>query len=146
MSTPVLNGRTIGLAHYSTRAVLESTLTGLGLTFHQQLALNGIGGEPGGSIERGVLIGRLADALKVAEAVAAATVDEVLAVGWADESGAPAVLALTEEGRVLHARISESVRDIVERVYGGLPADELAVAARVLTAVTERANAILAGA
>ncbi|MCG6497132.1 hypothetical protein [Kitasatospora sp. A2-31] len=147
-SVTVLNGRTIGLAHYATRAVAETVFESLGLTFHQEVAINGLGDRPGGGATRDDLITRLTTGLKIDDAAAAAVIEQLLDAGLATASGGdggdPAVLALTDTGRELHGRIQDGVKRIVARIYGDLPAEDLAVAARVLTVVTERANAILA--
>ncbi|WP_395295515.1 hypothetical protein ACF9IK_19805 [Kitasatospora hibisci] len=146
-SVAVLNGRTIGLAHYATRAVAETVFESLGLTFHQEVAINGLGEQPEGVATRDHLITRLTAGLKIDDAAAAAVIEQLLDAGLATASGGdgdPAVLALTDAGRELHGRIQDGVKRIVAQIYGDLPAEDLAVAARVLTVVTERANAILA--
>ncbi len=51
--------------------------------------------------------------------------------------------ALTPAGRARHAEISAGLAGITARLYGDLPADDLAVAGRVLTLVTARAQAEL---
>jgi len=51
---------------------------------------------------------------------------------------------VTDAGRQLHARIRSVVVEITDRMWGDLPAEDLAAAGRVLTIVLERANAELA--
>lgn len=53
---------------------------------------------------------------------------------------------LTDAGRARQRRIAEISAGIAGRVYADIPAADLAVTARVLTLVTERANAELAAA
>ncbi|WP_026414485.1 MarR family winged helix-turn-helix transcriptional regulator [Actinomadura oligospora] len=136
-TAPALNGQVIGRAHYATRAVLERRLEGLGLTFQQGLVLNALAA---GDKDRDQVIDLLASSLKIARTDAEAVVDSVLEAGLVDPSGG----ALTEAGRSVQAEIGAETVKIVSRLYAGLPADELAVAARVLTTLTERANAELA--
>jgi hypothetical protein len=41
----------------------------------------------------------------------------------------------------LHSRIGAAITQITQRLWGDLPADNLATAGRVLAIITERANA-----
>jgi hypothetical protein len=50
---------------------------------------------------------------------------------------------LTEAGRARHAEISADTAELTGRLYGGIEADDLAVAGRVLAEVTARAQAEL---
>ncbi|MET7616803.1 MarR family winged helix-turn-helix transcriptional regulator [Streptomyces sp. NPDC005408] len=147
MSTaPTLNGQVIGQAHYATRAVLESLLAPDGITFHQVLALNATA-DVGGGIERDALVGRMTGGLKIDESAVLATIASLAAAGLLEDlPGDVARVALTEEGRALHGRIRTGTAAITERLYGDLPAEDLATAGRVLTLVTARANAELADA
>jgi hypothetical protein len=52
---------------------------------------------------------------------------------------------LTDSGQLLHSQIRAAVIPITERMWGDLPAEDLATAGRVLSTVLERANAELAG-
>ncbi|MGO4749592.1 MarR family transcriptional regulator, partial [Streptomyces sp. 2MCAF27] len=53
---------------------------------------------------------------------------------------------LTAAGRELHESTSAETAEISARLYAGIPAEDLAVAGRVLALVTERANAELVSA
>jgi DNA-binding MarR family transcriptional regulator len=143
-ATPPVNGQVIGMAHYATRAVLETLLARTGTTFHQSVTLNAVSGE-GGTVERGWLVGRLTGSLKIKESTARETVDELAALKLLEESDSGQV-SLTDSGRELSDRIQPGVREITARLYAGIPAEDLATAGRVLALVTERANAELAGA
>ena len=44
----------------------------------------------------------------------------------------------------LHSRIRTAITEITQRLWGDLPAEDLATAGRVLAIITERANAELA--
>ncbi|MEU8675311.1 hypothetical protein [Streptomyces sp. NPDC048560] len=143
-STPTVNGQIIGQAHYATRAVLERLLAESGTTFHQCVALNATAGE-GGTTGRTALAARMTDTLKIDRASAEAVLAELTGAGLLEEApGDGTRLALTESGRERQAGIRSGTAAITERLYTGLPAEELAAAGRVLTALTARANAVLA--
>jgi hypothetical protein len=57
--------------------------------------------------------------------------------GWCAGHADPA-------GSARFSEIRDGIAQITGRLYGGFPAADLAVAHRVLAAVTERANAVLA--
>jgi hypothetical protein len=52
----------------------------------------------------------------------------------------------TDAGQQLHGQIRTAVTQITQRLWGDLPAEDLATAGRVLSTVLTRANAELAGA
>ncbi|MFD4552485.1 MarR family transcriptional regulator [Streptomyces sp. NPDC058466] len=143
-TTPPVNGQVIGLAHYASRAALESVLARTGTTFHQSVALRAVH-DNGGTVERDRLVGRLTGALKIEEAVARETVDEMTALKLLVEP-TPEQVALTDDSRELFESIRDAGNEIAARLYAGIPAEDLATAGRVLTLVTERANAVLANA
>lgn len=70
-------------------------------------------------------------------------VDELLAANLLAPQG-PSQLRITDAGRALLDRTSAETAPITARIYAGIPAEELAIAGRVLTLITERANAELA--
>lgn len=55
-------------------------------------------------------------------------------------------LRLTDAGRELYESTTAETAEISARLYAGIPAEDLVIAGRVLTLVTERANAESAGA
>lgn len=129
-----LNGQVLGRAHYAARAVLERELARMDLTFQQSLALNAIaGGED--------VIALLTGTLKVDEAAVLGVIAELVDAGLVTEMPRP---LLTDAGRAARSRIDEAAGGITARLYGDIPSADLAVAARVLTLVTQRANAELA--
>lgn len=129
MTTP-LNGQIIGQAERTTRALLERLLAGNGTSFDQWVALT--------SAADGT-VSTLADSLRIAPAEAQRIIDGLAAAGLLTESG-----TLTPSGRERRGQISAGIAGITQRLYGDLPADDLIVAGRVLTLVTERARAELA--
>ena len=160
MSTPTLTGQIIGQAHYATRALLERAAAPLGVSFGQVLALNVL---TAGAVERDRLVQRITGTLKVDASVVQEIIAGLLDAGLAHSAalvsgasvggdvspvsgasvGGPEI-RLTDTGRAVQGRIAEAVGDITTRLYGDIPADEAATVARVLTLVTQRANAELA--
>jgi hypothetical protein len=53
-------------------------------------------------------------------------------------------VTVTDAGKQLHGRIRGVVGEITGRLWGDLPAEDLAAAGRILTTVLERASAELA--
>ena len=147
MSTaPTLNGQVIGQAHYATRALLETVLAPTGTTFNQSVALNAVAGG-GEVVEHGALVARMTGTLKIDESAVLATIGELAESKLLETlPGDTSRLRLTEAGRTLNGRIRAAVAEITERLYGGLPAEDLQTAGRLLTLVTARANAALADA
>ncbi|MER5386978.1 MarR family transcriptional regulator [Streptomyces sp. NPDC002688] len=143
-SPPPVNGQVIGLAHYASRAALERVLARSGTTFEQSVALRAVS-DNGGTVERDRLVGRLTGALKIEEPAARRTVDAMTALKLLEEPTAGQV-SLTDDGRELFESIRTAGNEIAARLYAGIPAEDLATAGRVLTLVTERADAELAGA
>jgi hypothetical protein len=132
MTTP-LNGQIIGQAERTTRAVLDRLLARTGTGFDQWVALSlaattGVTGVTG-----------LADALRIDPVAAEEIIGGLRDAGLLTSSG-----ALTPAGQERHDQIRAGITGITERLYGDLPADELAVAGRILTTITDRARAELA--
>jgi DNA-binding MarR family transcriptional regulator len=101
----------------------------------------------GGAVDRDQLVGRVAGALKVSETQAQARIAELAdahLVQLSDDERAR--VTLTDAGSQLHHRISDAATEVTQRLWGDLPAEDLATAGRVLSAVAARADAELAGA
>ncbi|GLW07024.1 hypothetical protein Misp01_21540 [Microtetraspora sp. NBRC 13810] len=132
-----LNPQILGRAENAHRALLDRTLTGTGLSYHQWVALKitAAGGAGDG------LAGKVANALKTGEPAARQAIAGLVAAGLLAEDG-PA--ALTPAGRDLHDRLTAAIDETVTRLYSDVPAGDLAVAGRVLTLITARADAELA--
>jgi DNA-binding MarR family transcriptional regulator len=142
--TQTLTGQDIGQAHYATRAVLERVLIAVGIDFNQSVILNVLVRNGSPMAEDEVLAG-VVHGLKITEDDARAVLSGVLARGLVTRTPADeARLELTATGAGLSRQVTEAVAGITERLYGGLPAGELAVAHRLLATVTARANAELA--
>jgi hypothetical protein len=146
-TTPTLNGQVLGQAERATRAVLDRMLERHGLGFHEWVAVNRTATTEGGTIHKGALVGQLGQGLKIDEAAARAAVDSAVAAGVLAEDGDNGdgdTIGLTDAGRTEYERITGAIAHVTARLYGDLPAEDLATAGRVLTIVTERANALLA--
>jgi len=139
---PAITGQAIGQAQIATRAVLDELLAQQQTTFHQWVVLN-VTGLAGGAITQEQLVKQLTTGLRISESVVLATWDELLDLGLAN--AAADRLELTDGGRERFETIRAGIAAIIDRLYGDIPPDELEVAGRVLTLVTERANAALAG-
>jgi DNA-binding MarR family transcriptional regulator len=140
-TAPRVNGRVIGLAHYAGRAVLESVLTRYGLGFQQQITLRLVA-VADGPVGHDRLVGEVVAALKTDETAVRVVVDELIAAKLLEAETSD--VRITDAGRELYDRITAETGAISARIYAGIPAEDLATTGRVLTLVTERANAELA--
>jgi DNA-binding MarR family transcriptional regulator len=145
MSTsPTFGTPVIGQTEKALNAILNRQLAGTGLTEPQWVTLT-LTIMSGGTIDHDQLTDRVAGVLKVSDADAQARIAELAAARLleaTDGEGSP--VKVTDAGQQLHARIRTTVTEITERLWGDLPADELATAGRVLDTVLARANTELA--
>ncbi|MEU6705674.1 MarR family transcriptional regulator [Streptomyces wuyuanensis] len=138
---PVADARALGLAHYAARGVLEHVLARHGITFQQQIALRAAvtADAPRTPDE---LVAQVRASLKADPADIRTTLDELLAGHLLVTDGTR--LRPTDAGRELLAAVGAETAPVSARIWGGIPAEDLAAAGRVLSLVTERANAELA--
>ncbi|MET7686924.1 MarR family winged helix-turn-helix transcriptional regulator [Streptomyces sp. NPDC005483] len=139
---PVLNPRVIALAHYAARALLENVLARHGATFQQSVTLR-LAAVAEGPVERDRIVGDLVGALKIDEKEAHSVVDELISAGLLTRHESSQV-RITAAGRALFETTSAETAPLTARVYAGIPAEDLAVAGRVLSLITERADDELA--
>ncbi|MFD5594123.1 MarR family transcriptional regulator [Streptomyces griseorubiginosus] len=139
---PLLNPRVIALAHYAARGILEHVLARHGLTFQQSVTLR-LAAVAEGPVERQHLVDGVVGSLKIGTAEAQATVEELITAG-ALAARQPPQVRITDAGRQLYETTSAETAPLSARVYDGIPEEELAVAGRVLSLITERANRELA--
>ncbi|WP_432589401.1 MarR family transcriptional regulator [Streptomyces sp. HD1123-B1] len=140
-TAPVADARALGLAHYAARGVLERVLARYGTTFQQQVALRAaVTADTPPTPEQ--LIAQVQGFLKADPAEIRATLDELLARDLLVADGAH--LRPTEAGRELIATLGAATAPLSARIWGGIPAEDLAAAGRVLALVTARADAELA--
>jgi len=138
---PTLTGQDIGAAARATGALLDRVLSPRGVDFQTSVVLNVLSAN-GSSLDRDQVVDRVVFGLKVDPTSVSATLAEMLHSGLLSEVDGS--VSLTPAGTNMFGEIREGIGAIARRIYGGLPADDLAVAHRVLVAVTERANAELA--
>ena len=145
-TAPAVNGRVIALAHFAPRALLEGLLDRHGVTVHQNVTLRALM-DTGESVGHDELVGSVAGALKTDESVGRGAIEELTAAKLLETDPAdPSRLRITHTGRKLYETISAETAEISARLYAGIPPEDLAVAGRVLTLITQRANAELADA
>jgi DNA-binding MarR family transcriptional regulator len=141
---PEFGTQLIGQTEKTLNAILGRLLAGTGLTEPQWVTLT-VAVMSGGSVPPDELASRVAGALKVSDGEAQTRIDELAVAQLLQRppaDGSP--VTVTDAGRDLHAGIRASVAEITQRLWGDLPADDLATAARVLGIVLGRANAELA--
>jgi O-acetyl-ADP-ribose deacetylase (regulator of RNase III) len=145
MSTdPTLTPRIIGQAEKTLNAILFRLLAGPGLTEAQWITLT-LTAEGGGSIGRGQLAAQVAHGLKVSEAQAREHLASLVAARLVTDPGDDAEpVRFTAAGTEVFGQIRGAVTEIIQRLWRDLPAEDLAVAGRVLSTLTERADAELA--
>jgi len=145
---PALNGQDIGQAEHATRAVLDRLLARTGIQFHSWVIINQLAAS-GGALGEDELTGRITHGLKIGEDAAHAAAAELAWQGLISRepaAGGGTQVALTPAGTARFEQIQGGIGQVAQRLYGGLPESDLAIAHRVLATVTERANAELAGA
>ena len=138
-SYPPLNTQVIGQAESALGALLEPLLADAGITFQQWLVLT-VTTASGGRADRGQLVARIAGARKIDPTEVESAIAELTAAGLATAAGP---LALTDSGQDMYQRIRGAIDELNAELFA-FPPEDLAAAGRVLTIVTERANAVLA--
>lgn len=145
MSTsPSLNPQVLGRAENAHRALLTRILAGTDATYEQWIALT-LASVGGVAVDRDQLVARLAGALKSDDAYARDVIEQLISADRVrpvpdDESR----IDPTAAGAELFRRVRAEIDATIERLYGDVPAEDLATAGRVLTAVTGRIDDELA--
>jgi DNA-binding MarR family transcriptional regulator len=141
MSTTITtaDARSLALAHYAARGVLEQVLARQGMTFQEQITLRAAAVD---TLTPAELIAEVHGSLKADPASIEVTVDELVSKGLLAETDG--TLHPTDAGRAVLAAAAAEVAPFSARIWEGIPAEDLAAAGRVLALVTERANAELA--
>ena len=143
MSTyPTLSPRVIGQAEKTLNAILGRQLAGTGLTEPRWVILT-LAVTSGGTAGREAFTRIVSDALKISETEARAHIADMVAAQQLQVAGEPPAVTATGAARQLHSRIGTATADIVQRLWGDLPAEDLATTGRVLAIITDRANARL---
>jgi hypothetical protein len=140
---PTFSPRVIGQAEKTLNAILARQLAGTGLTEPQWVILT-LAVTSGGTAGHEQFTRMVADALKISETEARARIGDMVTAQQLQITGeAPAVTA-AGPARQLHSRIRTAIAGITQRLWGDLPAEDLATAGRVLAIITDRADAELA--
>ncbi|MEU8760751.1 MarR family transcriptional regulator [Streptomyces sp. NPDC048659] len=143
-TAPTTDGRVIALAHHAARAVLENVLTRHGLTFQQSVTLRAVT-LAGGSTTPDALVADVINSLKTEESAVREVVNALVTAALLEPTPAdPARLRLSATGQALFDTTTKETAEVSARLYADIPAEDLAAAGRVLTLLTERANAELA--
>lgn len=138
-STP-FGTQAIGQTEKALDAILRRQLSGTPLSEPGWVILT-LALRDDGRLDAAAFTTHMADMLHVAPPRAEAEIAGLRAAGLLDAE--PAV-TVTEAGRALHARIRTATEAITARLWGDLPAEDLATAGRVLAIVHERASRELA--
>ena len=153
-SYPPLNTQVIGQTESALGALLEPLLADAGITFQQWLVLT-VTAASGGRTDRGQLVARIAGARKIDPTEVESAITELTAAGLAtaelttaeltaaELATATGPLALTDSGRDMYQRIRGAIDELNAELFA-FPPEDLATAGRILSIVTERANAVLA--
>ena len=134
----------IGQTEKALNAILDQQLAGTGVTEAQWVTLT-IAVMSGGTMAPDQLVSHVAGALQISNAEARARIEELAVTQLLEppkDDSSP--VGVTDAGSHLHGRIRSGVAEITQRLWGDLPPDDLAAAARVLSTVLHRANDELA--
>jgi len=140
---PTFSPRVIGQAEKTLNAILGQQLAGTGLTEPQWVILT-LAVTSGPAAGREAFTHLAAGALKISETQARALIGDLVAAQQLQITGEPPAVTVTGPARRLHSQIRAAVAGITQRLWGDLPAEDLATAGRVLAIITDRANAELA--
>lgn len=132
----------LGQAETALRAVLDRLLGEAGATFYQWVTLSMVA-RAGSPVPQNQLVRRVSDAIKVSEPVVETSLRELTTAGLVGSVGTPASVALTPAGDARFQQLRRRIDTVTARLYGDLPPNDMELARRVLTIVTQRANAEL---
>jgi DNA-binding MarR family transcriptional regulator len=137
---PPLSTQVIGQAESALGALSEPLLASTGIAFQQWLVLT-VTAASGGSLGRSQLVARIADARKIDGALVDAAIDELAASGLVTADG---IVTLTTAGQDMYQRVRGALESVTSQLFD-FPPEDLQTAGRVVSIVTARANALLAG-
>ncbi|TXS55056.1 hypothetical protein [Streptomyces sp. t39] len=143
-TAPLLNSQILGRAHYAARALLDRELARSGHSFLHSIVLGALAAE-GGEAGRDTVTEYTVRTVKVPPADARRALTELVDGGYVRALGEDSgPVGLTREGEALRSRLAAFSAEAAPQVYGDIPAEDLAVAGRVLLQVMERAEALYA--
>jgi DNA-binding MarR family transcriptional regulator len=136
-----LNPQIVGRAENAHKPALARILSRTGMTYAQWVALT-LTSAGGGAVAREEIVGRIAGALKIDSAPARSAIAELTTVQLLqDVPGEVSRIELTASGHERYRQIRSAIDEVIAQAYGGIPADDLATAGRVLTLITARLDA-----
>jgi hypothetical protein len=141
---PTFTPAVIGETEKALNGILVRELDGTGLSEPQWVTLSvAVAGSGTASVDE--FARRVAGVFKFGDAEARTLIDSLAAAQLLEiPAGDGSPVKVTDAGEEMHGRIRNATGPIVQRLWGDLPADDLALAARVLTTIRERADAELA--
>ena len=138
-TAPVLNPQIVGQAENAHKPFLARILAHSGTTMNQWVALT-MTATAGGAIEAEQLVAQMVGALKIDQVAARDTIAELVATRLL--AGGASRVGLTDAGRARYDQIRTAIDAIIAPAYADIPTEDLATAARVLTLITARLNAM----
>jgi hypothetical protein len=143
-TTPMFSTQLLGQTEKAANAILGRLLAEPGLTEPQWVALV-ITATSSSALDHGQLADQVGNALKVSRPEAEARIAELASARLLSmPDGDHATVRLTGSGEQLYNRTSTATMQVTQRLWGDLPAQDLATAGRVLSTVLARANTELA--
>ncbi|ROO88219.1 winged helix DNA-binding protein [Actinocorallia herbida] len=141
VTAPPFGSALIGQTEKALNALLERRLTGTGLTESQWVTLT-LTATATGPVDRAALIAHIHQTTRFPESAISAHLTELAATGFltVDDAGR---VSVTPEGRTRWTGIRTDLGSLTQGLWGDLPAEDLAVAERVLGTVLARAKAVL---
>jgi len=141
MPTPTFGPRLLGETEKTLNAILLRHLSAYGLTEQHWVTLSfaAMTGDPMWASE---LAREVASRAKFTEDDVRARIFELVDAQLLRDCGSSGV-SISAAGERLHGRILDANIDVTKRLWGDLPAEDLATTARVLATVLERADAEL---
>jgi hypothetical protein len=136
-----LTSRNIGETENALRAILMNVLAGTGLDYPRWIALQFVSLNPS-PVPVADVIAQLMGGLKIDERTADGAVADLRSRHILVVTDGRA--SVTESGATLYQQLRDRIAPVTQELYGGLEVDDLIVARRVLAAILERANAVLA--
>jgi hypothetical protein len=147
MATPPadFSAQVLGQTEKALNAILDRHLAGTGLTEPQWVTLR-LAVMSDDTLDRHHFARRVTGGLKISDAEAQAHVDELAAAQLLQLDGDQSPVTVTDAGHQLHSQILTTITPLTRRLWGDLPAEDLAAAGRVLSIILQRADAELAAA
>lgn len=134
----------IGQTEKALNAILDRQLAGTGVSEPQWVTLT-LAVVGGGDLDLDDLVGRVGAATRFSRAAIHQRIGELSAAGLLRDGG-DGRIQVTDEGRARWTQVRAAIGPITERLWGDLPAEDLAAAGRVLAVVLDRAHGELADA